>query len=250
VIVVVQFPGTTCDRETVAALEALRPGQVLRQWHGDEALPAETKLVVLPGGFSFGDYLRAGALAARSRVMEALRDHAAIGCQGRGGWVLGICNGFQILAESGLLPGALQRNHGLDCVCDTVGLVVQGGPQAMVEALPLDTPLRLPIAHRDGCYVADEPTLQQLAAERRILLTYSDAGAAQGGNPNGSDRNIAGICSANRRVLGLMPHPERAFGDWHLNQDGKRWLQALLAAIDADSEIHRPQDDSARHLRA
>lgn len=239
-IAVVQFPGTTCDRETVAALEALRPGQVQRLWHADAALPSAARLVVLPGGFSFGDYLRAGALAARSRLMMALRHHAAHGCDGRGGWILGICNGFQILTEAALLPGALVRNRGLDFVCDTVGLRVEGGPPGLLAALPRDTPLRLPIAHRDGCYVADEPSLDALQAQGRILLRYTDAGAEAGSNPNGSVRDIAGICSANRRVLGLMPHPERAFADWHGRQDGRRWLQALLDAVDRDDAGSAP----------
>lgn len=227
-ISVVQFPGTTCDRETLAALEELRPGEVQLHWHEVAALPAATKLVVLPGGFSYGDYLRAGALAARSPAMQAVVRHAQCG-----GWVLGICNGFQILTEAGLLPGALVRNRDLHFVCDTVGVEVAGGPAALLAALPAGQALRLPIAHRDGCYVASAETLALLAKDQRILLRYRDAGQAGPGNPNGSADAIAGICSANRRVLGLMPHPERAFAPWHGNGDGKRWLMALLNAIDA-----------------
>lgn len=230
-IVVVQFPGTTCERETLAALQALRPGQVRLQWHGDADLASGTRLVVIPGGFSFGDYLRAGALAARSPLMAAVRDHAL----GGQGWVLGICNGFQILTECGLLPGALLRNHGLDFVCDTVGLQVQGGPAELLRRLPVGTPLRLPIAHRDGCYQADAATLQQLHDERRVVMTYRDAGTALGDNPNGSAAGIAGVCSANGRVIGLMPHPERAFAPQHGQQDGRRWLQALLDSVDASA---------------
>ncbi len=227
-IVLVQFPGTTCDRETLAALEDLRPGRVRLHWHQDCDLPPQTELVVLPGGFSYGDYLRAGALAARSPAMQAVAAHAR-----RGGWVLGICNGFQVLTEAGLLPGALVRNRDRQFICDTVGLDVAGGPAAMMAALASGPPLRLPIAHREGCYVAAPAVLEQLLGDQRILLRYRDAGQAGAGNPNGSMQAIAGVCSANRRVLGLMPHPERAFAGWHGNGDGKRWLQALVQAIDS-----------------
>lgn len=227
-IAVVQFPGTTCDRETVAALDALRPGRVRLHWHQDGELPPQTELVVLPGGFSFGDYLRAGALAARSPAMHAVVAHAQ-----RGGWVLGICNGFQILTEAGLLPGALVRNRDRHFICDTVGLEVAGGPAEMLDGLEVGETLRLPIAHREGCYVAEPAVLKQLDNEQRVLLRYRDAGMAGAGNPNGSMGDIAGISSANRRVLGLMPHPERACATWHGNTDGKRWLQALLRAVDA-----------------
>ena len=234
-ICVIQFPGTTCDRETMAALEVLRPGQVRLHWHELAELPAEVTLVVLPGGFSFGDYLRAGALAARSPAMGSVVRYA-----NRGGWVLGICNGFQILTEAGLLPGALVRNRDLHFVCDTVGLEVADGPPALLAALPPGQRLRLPIAHRDGCFVASPELLASLSSNHQVLLRYCDAGQAGPGNPNGSADAIAGICSANRRVLGLMPHPERAFAPWHGSSDGKRWLEALFQAIDATGGLPPP----------
>ena len=167
-------------------------------WHKETALPAGLDLVAIPGGFSFGDYLRCGAIAARSPVMGAVVDFARAG-----GHVIGVCNGFQVLIEAGLLPGALMRNAGLRFVCGTAPLVVGTSESAFTAGYRAGETIRLPIAHHDGNYFADEATLDRLEGEDRVAFRYAE-------NPNGSARDIAGILSANRRVLGLMPHPERA----------------------------------------
>ena len=205
---VVVFPGANCDRDLACALQAAG-AQVSMVWHKDTDLPAGLDLVALPGGFSFGDYLRCGAIAARAPVMRAVADFAA-----RGGHVLGICNGFQVLAETGLLPGALMRNAGLKFVCRTVTLEV-GGESAFTRSYAPGARIRLPVAHHDGCYIAPPETLATLRDADRVAFRY-----AQGDNPNGSMDAIAGVLSANRRVLGMMPHPERAADPALGNTDG------------------------------
>lgn len=217
---VVVYPGANCDRDLA---EALRAGgaQVSMVWHKDTRLPQGLDLVGLPGGFSFGDYLRCGAIAARAPVMRAVADFAA-----RGGHVLGICNGFQVLVETGLLPGALMRNAGLKFVCRTVGLTV-GGASAFTRRYAPGARIRLPVAHHDGCYIAPPETLAALRDADRVAFRY-----APGENPNGSMDDIAGVLSANRRVLGMMPHPERAADPMLGNTDGAP-LFAGLAALAA-----------------
>lgn len=217
---VVVYPGANCDRDLA---EALRAGgaQVSMVWHKDTRLPQGLDLVGLPGGFSFGDYLRCGAIAARAPVMRAVADFAA-----RGGHVLGICNGFQVLVETGLLPGALMRNAGLKFVCRTVGLTV-GGASAFTRRYAPGARIRLPVAHHDGCYIAPPETLAALRDADRVAFRY-----APGENPNGSMDDIAGVLSANRRVLGMMPHPERAADPMLGNIDGAP-LFAGLAALAA-----------------
>jgi phosphoribosylformylglycinamidine synthase len=194
---VVTFPGSNCDRDLALAFE--RAGfDVVRVWHKDSALPAGVDVVGVPGGFSFGDYLRCGAIAAQSPIAGAIQTHSA-----RGGYVLGICNGFQVLTEMRLLPGVLMRNAGLKFACKTVELKVTTTTSAFTQAYAKSQSLMIPIAHHDGNYTIDAEGLAQLKAEDRIAFTY-------GQNPNGAMADIAGVLSQNRRVLGMMPHPERA----------------------------------------
>lgn len=194
---VIVFPGSNCDRDLAVALRAAG-FETTMVWHKDTALPGGLDLVGIPGGFSFGDYLRCGAIAARAPVMRAVIDFVH-----GGGHALGICNGFQILLETGLLPGALMRNAGLKFVCRPVSLTVETVASPFTRAYAAGQAIRLPVAHHDGCYVADAGTLAALKAEDRIALRYAEP-------LNGSTDGIAGVLSANRRVLGLMPHPERA----------------------------------------
>ena len=220
---VVVFPGSNCDRDMAVALEAATGARPAMLWHKDAALPAGLDLVAVPGGFSFGDYLRAGAIAARAPMMRAVADFA-----GGGGHVLGVCNGFQILIEAGLLPGALMRNAGLKFVCRTVGLVVGNAPSAFTRGFAPGETIALPVAHHDGAYVASPDLVGRLDDERRIAFRYAD-------NPNGSVADIAGILSANGRVLGMMPHPERAVDPVHGGTDGARLFAGLVEALAAGS---------------
>ena len=192
--------------------------EVARVWHKDTELPAGVDVVGTPGGFSFGDYLRCGAIAARSPVAAAIHAHAA-----RGGYVLGICNGFQVLTETGLLPGALMRNAGLKFVCKSVGLRVDAVTD-FTQAYGVGAQIRLPVAHHDGNYTADAETLAQLEGEGRVAFRYTD-------NPNGAMADIAGIVSANRRVLGLMPHPERAVDAQLGHTDGAGVFRSLMGGM-------------------
>lgn len=215
---VLVFPGSNCDRDLAVALR--RAGaEVSMVWHKDTTLPADLDLVAVPGGFSFGDYLRCGAIAARAPIMRAVTDFAA-----KGGHVLGVCNGFQVLIESGLLPGALMRNARLKFICAPVGLTVTTTDSAFTNAYATGQTISIPIAHHDGNYYADPETLQALRAEDRIALRYTD-------NPNGSADDIAGILSPNRRVLGLMPHPERAVDAAHGGTDGMPIFASLIGAL-------------------
>jgi phosphoribosylformylglycinamidine synthase subunit PurQ / glutaminase len=213
---IVTYPGSNCDRDLAVAFAAAG-FRVARVWHKETELPAGTDIVGLPGGFSFGDYLRCGAIAARSAISGAIVAHA-----GRGGAVIGVCNGFQVLLEMGLLPGALMRNAGLKFVCRPVALHVTGA-SAFTEGWQMGTRITLPVAHHDGNFQADPDTLDRLEDEGRVALRYAEA-------VNGSARDIAGVLSANRRVLGLMPHPERAIDAAHGGTDGA----ALFAGL-ADS---------------
>ncbi|WP_417208697.1 phosphoribosylformylglycinamidine synthase subunit PurQ [Antarctobacter sp.] len=214
---VIVFPGSNCDRDLARAFEQAGL-QVDMVWHKDTALPAGIDIVGIPGGFSFGDYLRCGAIAANAPIVGAVKAHAD-----RGGYVLGICNGFQVLTETGLLPGALLRNARLKYICRTVGLRAEA-PSVYTEGYGAGTEIALPIAHHDGNYFADEATLDRLEGDDRVAFRYTD-------NPNGSARDIAGVLSANRRVLGMMPHPERASEAAHGNEDGARLFAHLTAAL-------------------
>ena len=215
---VIQFPGSNCDRDMAVALEK-SGADVTTVWHKDATLPDNIDLVAIPGGFSFGDYLRCGAIAANSPVCRAVVDHAV-----RGGYVLGVCNGFQVLTETGLLPGALLRNAGLKYICRTVGLRVETAASAFTEGYAAGAEIQIPIAHHDGNFYADDDVIATLRGEDRVAFTYTD-------NPNGSRSDIAGILSDNRRVLGMMPHPERAFEDAHGNTDGQRLFAGLLGQL-------------------
>lgn len=215
---VVTFPGSNCDRDLAEAFRAAG-ADVVRVWHKDSALPEGVDIVGVPGGFSFGDYLRCGAIAAQSPIGAAVRAHAA-----RGGYVLGICNGFQVLTEMGLLPGALMRNAGLKFVCRSVGLRVATTDSAYTAGYAAGQVIRVPVAHHDGNYTADAETLAQLQGDGRIAFTYTD-------NPNGAALDIAGILSANRRVLGMMPHPERAMDARLGSADGSVLFRSVMGAF-------------------
>jgi phosphoribosylformylglycinamidine synthase len=215
---VLVFPGSNCDRDLAVAFE--RAGaEVSLVWHKETELPPGLDLVAIPGGFSFGDYLRCGAIAARSPVMRATVDFAR-----RGGLVLGVCNGFQVLIEAGLLPGALMRNAGLKFICAAVPLTIATTDSPFLRGYRLGETIRLPIAHQDGNYFADPATLARLEGEDRVAFRYA-------ANPNGSAAAIAGILSADRRVLGLMPHPERAVDALHGGTDGGRLFAGLARAV-------------------
>ena len=212
---VVTFPGSNCDRDLAVAFEGAG-FSVTRVWHKDTSLPAGTDVVGVPGGFSFGDYLRCGAIAAQSPVAAAIRAHAA-----RGGFVLGVCNGFQVLTEMRLLPGALMRNANLKFLCKVVGLTVCSDSAFTAG---LGQRIALPIAHHDGNYTIDADGLARLHGEGLVALRYTD-------NPNGAMDDIAGVLSDNRRVLGLMPHPERAVDPAHGGTDGAAMFAALMGGM-------------------
>lgn len=215
---VVVFPGSNCDRDLAVAFK--RAGfDVDMVWHKDTDLPSGVDIVGVPGGFSYGDYLRCGAIAAQSPVCRALAAHAE-----RGGYVYGVCNGFQVLTETGLLPGALLRNAGLKYICRTIGLRVTTTDCAFTSDYTQGEEIMIPIAHHDGNYFTDDDTLARLQGEDRVAFTYSD-------NPNGSLADIAGILSENRRVLGMMPHPERAADPKHGGTDGAALFSALAGAF-------------------
>jgi phosphoribosylformylglycinamidine synthase I len=215
---VVVFPGSNCDRDLAVAFRQAG-ADVTMVWHKDDALPEGIDIVGIPGGFSYGDYLRCGAIAAQSPICQSVAAHAE-----RGGYVLGICNGFQVLTETGLLPGALLRNAGLKYICKTVGLKVETSQSDFTAGYNAGDVINIPIAHHDGNYFADAETIAQLQAEDRIAFTYTD-------NPNGALADIAGILSPNRRVLGMMPHPERAADVGHGGTDGTALFRALAGAL-------------------
>lgn len=213
---VIVFPGSNCDRDMAVALKAAG-ADVTMVWHKDASLPEGVDLVAVPGGFSFGDYLRCGAIAAQSPICQAVVAHA-----NRGGYVLGVCNGFQVLTETGLLPGALMRNSGLKFICKTVDLKVETSDSAFTQGYNAGDIVAYPVAHHDGNYTVDDDTLAHLRDADRIAFTYGD-------NPNGSVADIAGVLSENRRVLGMMPHPERAVDTVHGGTDGQALFRGLLA---------------------
>ena len=218
-VAVVLFPGSNCEHDVVEAVRALG-GEAGIVWHGERSLGG-ADAVVLPGGFAHGDYLRTGAIARFSPIMEAVAEFAA-----SGGPVVGICNGFQILTEAGLLPGALQKNRGLKFLCTTVEIRVESSDSVLTSAAPSGSILRVPINHFEGNYICSPETLAELRDADRIVLRYVD-------NPNGSTDDIAGVCSAGRNVVGLMPHPERACDEQLGSADGRPLLQSLLDGVSA-----------------
>ncbi len=212
---VIVFPGSNCDRDMAVALQKVTGSKPHMVWHGDTELPS-VDLIALPGGFSYGDYLRSGAMAATAHIMPAILSHAQ-----RGGKVLAVCNGFQIATECGLLPGALMRNAGLKFLCKDVGLRVENNNTAFTRKYAARAEIKIPIAHHDGNYVADENTLDALEGEGRVVFRYTD-------NPNGSARDIAGIINPGGNVLGLMPHPERLIEPALGGIDGRALFVSLL----------------------
>jgi len=215
---VLVFPGSNCDRDLAVAFK--QAGfEVDMVWHKDTSLPAGTDIVGVPGGFSYGDYLRCGAIAAGSPIMKAVAAHAQ-----SGGYVLGICNGFQVLCETRLLPGALMRNAGLKFVCRMQGLRVETTESAFTSAYKPGAEITVPVAHHDGNYVVDAESLVRLKNEGRVAFTYL-------GNPNGAMDDIAGVLSENRRVLGLMPHPERVIDAAQGGTDGAAMFAGLAEAL-------------------
>lgn len=218
---VIVFPGSNCDRDIAVAIEQVTGRAPAMVWHRDSDLPEGTDFVALPGGFSYGDYLRSGAMAARSPIMRAVSDAA-----GRGVPVLGICNGFQVLTEAGLLPGALMRNAGLNFVCRPVSLKVENSQSLFTSQYDAGEEIVIPVAHHDGNYQAAAATLDRLEGEGRVAFRYRE-------DVNGSARGIAGILNDTGNVLGMMPHPERALEDAHGNTDGRRLFEGLLETVAA-----------------
>ena len=215
---VIVFPGSNCDRDAARALARITGQPASMVWHKDSELPANLDLVVLPGGFSYGDYLRSGAMSAKAPIMRAVAAHAE-----RGGLVLGVCNGFQVLTEARMLPGALARNAGLKFVCREVDLAIVNGNTAFTRAYREERQTKIPIAHGDGRYVADEETLDRLEGDGRVVFRYLD-------NPNGSARDIAAIVNERGNVMGLMPHPERASDEALGRIGGRAIFQSLMEA--------------------
>jgi phosphoribosylformylglycinamidine synthase len=220
---VITFPGSNCDRDLASALAAVSGTPAIRVWHGDADLPTGLDLIALPGGFSYGDYLRSGAMAATSPIMRAV-----VAAAERGVPVLGVCNGFQVLTEARLLPGALLRNAGQRFVCRTVALRVENAASPFTAGYAAGETIRIPVAHHDGNYYADAETLDMLEGEGRVAFRYAES-------VNGSARDIAGVLSANGRVLGMMPHPERAIEPAAVpalgGADGRRLFESVLAQL-------------------
>lgn len=216
---VIVFPGSNCDRDLAVALEQVTGRKPEMVWHRESELPQGVDFIGVPGGFSYGDYLRSGAMAARSPVMRAVKDAAD-----RGVPVIGICNGFQVLTEAGLLPGALMRNAGLSFVCRDVPLKVENSQSLFTSQYDAGEEIVFPVAHHDGNYQADDATLDRLEGEGRVAFRYLD-------QVNGSARNIAGILNATGNVLGLMPHPERVIEPAHGRTDGRRLFEGLLETV-------------------
>jgi len=224
---VIVFPGSNCDRDAKVALEDVTGGEVIMQWHGDADMP-DVDLIVVPGGFSYGDYLRCGAIAGNSPVMREVKKRADAGTP-----VIGICNGFQVLTEVGLLPGVLMRNADLKFVCKDVHLSVETASTVFTGQYKKGQVIRIPIAHHDGNYYADEDTLKALNDDDRIAFRYVSAEGKRGNgaNPNGSLDDIAGILNEKRNVLGMMPHPERLADPALGGTDGRPMFEGLLAAL-------------------
>lgn len=224
---VVVFPGSNCDEDMVYVLQNILKQETVKLWHKNTSLE-NCDVIVLPGGFSYGDYLRSGAIARFSPIMKSVIEHA-----NKGGIVIGICNGFQILCESGLLPGALLHNNSRKFICKNVFIKAQSADAALTQYIPKTKALKIPIAHGEGKYFADESTLKQLNENQQILFRYcDDAGnITEEANPNGTIENIAGVCNATKNVFGMMPHPERASDKELSNEDGLLLFESLLKSF-------------------
>lgn len=216
---VITFPGSNCDRDMAVALEKVSGSPAIRVWHGDADLPDGLDFIALPGGFSYGDYLRSGAMAANSQIMHSVKRAAQ-----RGVPVLGVCNGFQVLTEAGLLPGALMRNAGQNFICRTVRLAVENNQSLFTAGYDAGAQIDIPVAHHDGNYFADVSTLDRLEGEGRIAFRYLEA-------VNGSQRQIAGILNEGGNVLGMMPHPERAIETQHGGTDGRSLFESAVRSL-------------------
>jgi len=227
---IIQFPGSNCDQDCLAALRGIDGIESDYVWHKETSVDG-WDAIVLPGGFSYGDYLRCGAIARFSPIMRSVVQEAQ-----SGKLVIGICNGFQILCEAGLLPGALVRNRSLHFVCDMVTTRVEATDSPFTCGMPVGALLRLPVAHGEGCYYADEKTLYELNERQQVLLRYCDeiGRVVPAANPNGSVENIAGICNRERNVFGLMPHPDRACEKRLGSSDGARIFESMLRSLATD----------------
>jgi phosphoribosylformylglycinamidine synthase subunit PurQ / glutaminase len=224
---VITFPGSNCDQDMIDVLRDIMGQDVEHLWHKDRDLKG-CDVIVLPGGFSYGDYLRSGAIARFSPIMEEVFNHAR-----NGGYVIGICNGFQILCEAGLLPGALLHNNHQKFNCKNVFIKVENNDSALTAKANLNKAMKIPVAHGEGRYYADETTIKQLNEKKQVLFRYCDANGAivPDANVNGSVDNIAGVCNEDRNVFGMMPHPERAADETLSNTDGKILFQSLIEEI-------------------
>ena len=224
---VVIFPGSNCDEDIIHVLENVSGKPVTRLWHKEHDLQG-CDFVVLPGGFSYGDYLRSGAIARFSPIMNEVIQHA-----GKGGYVMGICNGFQVLVESHLVPGALLRNTNQKFICDNFFLKVQNTDTLVTNQVPANKALKIPIAHGEGRYFADADTLKKLNDNGQVLFRYCDAqgNITDAANPNGSLENIAGVCNAGKNVFGMMPHPERAASNIVGNTDGLHLFESIMSKV-------------------
>ena len=216
---VITFPGSNCDRDMAVAIEQVSGSAPLRVWHGDAELPDRIDFIALPGGFSYGDYLRSGAMAANSPIMRSVKAAAD-----RGVPVLGVCNGFQVLTEAGLLPGALMRNASQHFICRTVPLKVENAQSLFTSGYDVGETIHIPVAHHDGNYFADDEALDRIEGEGRVAFRYAE-------NCNGSRRDIAGVLNAAGNVLGMMPHPERAIEPAHGGTDGRKLFEAAIKAL-------------------
>lgn len=223
---VVVFPGSNCDEDMVYVLQTIMGQETVKLWHKNTDLEGCTH-IILPGGFSYGDYLRSGAIARFSPIMEKVIAHA-----NAGGFVFGVCNGFQILCEAGLLPGALLHNNSRKFICKNVFIKAQNNSTLLTSKVPTDKALKIPIAHGEGKYFADEATLKKLNSNGQILFRYCDenGNVNEAGNPNGALENIAGVCNEGKNVFGMMPHPERAADKELGNEDGKFLFESILAS--------------------
>jgi phosphoribosylformylglycinamidine synthase I len=224
---VVVFPGSNCDEDMVYVLRDIMKQETVKLWHKNTDLEG-CDFIVLPGGFSYGDYLRSGAIARFSPIMESVIAHA-----NKGGYLFGVCNGFQILCEAGLVPGALLHNDERKFICKNVYLRSQTSETVITNAIPKDKTLKIPIAHGEGKYFADEKTLKQLNANGQVLFRYCDENGniSPESNPNGAIENIAGVCNAGKNVFGMMPHPERASDKELFNEDGKLLFESIVSKV-------------------
>jgi phosphoribosylformylglycinamidine synthase I len=222
---VVVFPGSNCDEDMVYVLKNIMKQETVKLWHKNTDLEGCTH-IVLPGGFSYGDYLRSGAIAKFSPIMQNVMAHAE-----KGGFVFGVCNGFQILCESGLLPGALLHNDNRKFICKNIYIKPENNKSKITSKIPSGKALKVPIAHGEGKYFADVETLKKLNENGQILFRYCDetGNISDASNPNGALENIAGICNASRNVFGMMPHPERASDKELFNEDGRFLFESILA---------------------